>query len=75
MVETESLGKKWNYLKKILERSGPFDTEMFAPSPETLDFLNNTCKILVIGELRKSCNRKFSISALLQAPVAWDASC
>jgi ubiquitin-activating enzyme E1 C len=53
MVESENVGKKWNYLKKILERSGPFDTEMFTPSSDTLEFLQNTCKILVIGKLHK----------------------
>jgi NEDD8-activating enzyme E1 len=51
MVEGDHLNKKWGYLRKILERSGPFDTEAFAPSPDVLDFLNNTCKILVIGEI------------------------
>lgn len=49
MGETMNLSKKWNYLRKILERSGPFQQESFDPNPEILDFLNNTCKILVIG--------------------------
>lgn len=50
MVETANLNKKWNYLRKILERSGPFQQESFEPSGEILEFLNNTCKILVIGK-------------------------
>lgn len=50
MVETAPLNKKWNYLRKILERSGPFQQESFEPSSEILEFLNNSCKILVIGE-------------------------
>lgn len=50
MVETANLSKKWNYLRKILERSGPFQQEAFVPSADILDFLNNTCKILVIGK-------------------------
>ena len=52
-METESnLSKKWLYLRRILERSGPFDSESFTPSSDTLEFLNNTCKILIIGEKR-----------------------
>ncbi|KAL1373463.1 hypothetical protein pipiens_018644 [Culex pipiens pipiens] len=42
-------GKRWNHLRKILERSGPFCPPNFTASTETLDFLLNTCKILVIG--------------------------
>lgn len=48
-MENDNLSKKWGYLRKILERSGPFDSEAFAPSTDTLEFLNNTCKILIIG--------------------------
>lgn len=44
-------GKRWNHLRKILERSGPFCPPNFTASTETLDFLLNTCKILVIGKL------------------------
>lgn len=49
-TETEQLNKKWGYLRKILERSGPFDTNDFTPSPDILEFLNSTCKVLVIGK-------------------------
>lgn len=44
-------GKRWNHLRKILERSGPFCPPNFTASNETLEFLQNTCKILVIGKL------------------------
>lgn len=50
-METDNLSKKWLYLRRILERSGPFDSESFSPSSENLDFLNNICKVLVIGRL------------------------
>lgn len=49
-MEIDSL-KKFGYLRKILERSGPYDTENFSPSPDTLAFLKNDCRILVIGEI------------------------
>uniref|UniRef100_A0AAY4EA00 NEDD8-activating enzyme E1 catalytic subunit n=1 Tax=Denticeps clupeoides TaxID=299321 RepID=A0AAY4EA00_9TELE len=40
---------RWNHLKKFLERSGPFTLPDFEPGTETLQFLLETCKILVIG--------------------------
>lgn len=40
---------RWNHLKKLLERSGPFCHPDFEPSSETLNFIMNSCKILVIG--------------------------
>lgn len=49
MSEPDHASKKWGHLRKILERSGPFDTENFAPSKDTLEFLMTDCKILVIG--------------------------
>lgn len=49
MTETDHTSKKWGHLRKILERSGAFDTEGFAPSPDNLAFLMSDCKILVIG--------------------------
>lgn len=49
-METDHSSKKWLYLRRILERSGPFDSEAFTASPDTLEFLSNTCKILIIGE-------------------------
>ncbi|XP_041347869.1 NEDD8-activating enzyme E1 catalytic subunit-like [Gigantopelta aegis] len=40
---------RWNHIKKLLERGGPFAHPDFEPSPETLMFLQDVCKILVIG--------------------------
>uniref|UniRef100_A0A8C5R5W2 NEDD8-activating enzyme E1 catalytic subunit n=1 Tax=Leptobrachium leishanense TaxID=445787 RepID=A0A8C5R5W2_9ANUR len=40
---------RWNHVKKFLERSGPFTHPEFEPSNESLQFLLETCKILVVG--------------------------
>uniref|UniRef100_A0A3P8WRE5 NEDD8-activating enzyme E1 catalytic subunit n=1 Tax=Cynoglossus semilaevis TaxID=244447 RepID=A0A3P8WRE5_CYNSE len=40
---------RWNHVKKFLERTGPFTHPDFEPSTESLQFLLDTCKILVIG--------------------------
>uniref|UniRef100_A0A8C6UTW5 NEDD8-activating enzyme E1 catalytic subunit n=2 Tax=Neogobius melanostomus TaxID=47308 RepID=A0A8C6UTW5_9GOBI len=40
---------RWNHVKKFLERPGPFTHPDFEPSVESLQFLLETCKILVIG--------------------------
>ncbi|XP_072328383.1 NEDD8-activating enzyme E1 catalytic subunit isoform X1 [Scyliorhinus torazame] len=40
---------RWNHVKKFLERSGPFTHPDFEPSTESLQFLLETCKVLVIG--------------------------
>lgn len=48
-AQSNDYSKRWNHLRKILERSGPFCPPNFTASTETLDFLLNTCKILVIG--------------------------
>ncbi|XP_015280291.1 PREDICTED: NEDD8-activating enzyme E1 catalytic subunit isoform X1 [Gekko japonicus] len=40
---------RWNHVKKFLERSGPFTHPDFEPGIQPLDFLLNTCKVLVIG--------------------------
>uniref|UniRef100_A0A4W4EL99 NEDD8-activating enzyme E1 catalytic subunit n=1 Tax=Electrophorus electricus TaxID=8005 RepID=A0A4W4EL99_ELEEL len=40
---------RWRHVQKFLERSGPFTHPDFEPSEETLQFLLETCKILVIG--------------------------
>ncbi|XP_073972403.1 ubiquitin-like activating enzyme 3 [Rhodnius prolixus] len=45
----EILPGRWNHLRKILERSGPFCHPDFEPSPEVLNFIKTSCKILVIG--------------------------
>ncbi|CAH8493828.1 unnamed protein product [Schistosoma turkestanicum] len=41
--------KKWNNLKCILERSGPFHRSEFEPSNELLSMVREHVKILVIG--------------------------
>lgn len=48
-MESEHLSKKWSNLRRILERSGPFCHPNFTASSDNLEFLMNTCKILVIG--------------------------
>ncbi|XP_075955561.1 NEDD8-activating enzyme E1 catalytic subunit-like isoform X2 [Anarhichas minor] len=40
---------RWNHVTKFLERPGPFTHPDFEPSTESLQFLLETCKILVIG--------------------------
>uniref|UniRef100_A0A8B9LN79 NEDD8-activating enzyme E1 catalytic subunit n=1 Tax=Astyanax mexicanus TaxID=7994 RepID=A0A8B9LN79_ASTMX len=40
---------RWSHVQKFLERSGPFTHPDFEASEETLQFLLDTCKILVIG--------------------------
>lgn len=37
------------YLRKILERPGPFCHPDFEPNSEILNFITNSCKVLVIG--------------------------
>lgn len=50
--------KKYGHLRKILERSGPYDTENFSPSPDKLSFLKNDCRILVIGKSKSEVYKK-----------------
>lgn len=45
----DNFQRRWNHLKKVLERSGPFCHPDFEPSPDTLNFIMTSCKILVIG--------------------------
>lgn len=40
---------RWVHIQKILERKGPLTPSSFQPSPGILQFLLETCKILVIG--------------------------
>lgn len=48
-MSTDHTHHRWSHLKKILERSGPFCRPDFEPSSNTLPFLMEKCKILVIG--------------------------
>lgn len=41
--------RKWHYLRKLLERSGPFCQPDFEPSAEILDFIMESCKVLIVG--------------------------
>ncbi|GBP60807.1 NEDD8-activating enzyme E1 catalytic subunit [Eumeta japonica] len=41
--------RRWHHIKKLLERSGPFCHPDFEPSPDILDFIMNSCKVLVVG--------------------------
>ncbi|XP_014367587.2 NEDD8-activating enzyme E1 catalytic subunit [Papilio machaon] len=41
--------RRWHNIRKLLERSGPFCHPDFEPSPDILDFLMESCKILVVG--------------------------
>lgn len=47
--QSDHLSKRWIHMRRILERSGPFCSPNFVASPENLEFLMKTCKILVIG--------------------------
>lgn len=41
--------RRWHNIRKLLERSGPFCHPDFEPSPDILEFLMDSCKILVVG--------------------------
>ncbi|XP_060865470.1 nedd8-activating enzyme E1 catalytic subunit [Metopolophium dirhodum] len=41
--------RRWSHLKKILERSSPFCHPDFEPGTGILEFLQNSCKLLVVG--------------------------
>jgi len=47
--EAVQSGRKWTNLQKVLETAGPFCHPEFQPSDQILGFLQNTCKVLVIG--------------------------
>uniref|UniRef100_T1J860 NEDD8-activating enzyme E1 catalytic subunit n=1 Tax=Strigamia maritima TaxID=126957 RepID=T1J860_STRMM len=49
MEERPDWPGRWNHVRKFLERGGPFSHPDFEPSFETLDFILDTCKILIIG--------------------------
>ncbi|XP_053377136.1 NEDD8-activating enzyme E1 catalytic subunit-like [Mercenaria mercenaria] len=40
---------RWCHVQKFLERTGPFAHPDFEPSSETLGFLQESCKLLIIG--------------------------
>ncbi|KAH8400687.1 hypothetical protein KR009_000323 [Drosophila setifemur] len=41
--------KRWNALRNILEREGPFCKDDFSASPDNLEFLQTKCQVLIIG--------------------------
>ncbi|XP_029456932.1 NEDD8-activating enzyme E1 catalytic subunit isoform X1 [Rhinatrema bivittatum] len=62
---------RWNHIKKFLERSGPFTHPDFEPSTESLQFLLDTCKILVIGAGGLGCEllKNLALSGFRQIHV------
>ncbi|XP_039626918.1 NEDD8-activating enzyme E1 catalytic subunit isoform X2 [Polypterus senegalus] len=62
---------RWNHVKKFLERSGPFTHPDFEPSTESLGFLLNTCKILVLGAGGLGCEllKNLALSGFRQIDV------
>lgn len=40
---------RWTHLRKILERASPFAAADYEPDPEALTFIQDNCKILVVG--------------------------
>ncbi|XP_030061091.1 NEDD8-activating enzyme E1 catalytic subunit isoform X2 [Microcaecilia unicolor] len=62
---------RWNHVKKFLERSGPFTHPDFEPSTESLQFLLDTCKILVIGAGGLGCEllKNLALSGFRQIHV------
>lgn len=45
----ENQQRRWQNLRKLLERSGPFSHPDFEPSAEILDFIMDSCKVLIVG--------------------------
>ncbi|XP_069499903.1 NEDD8-activating enzyme E1 catalytic subunit isoform X1 [Ambystoma mexicanum] len=62
---------RWNHVKKFLERSGPFTHPDFEPSTESLQFLLESCKVLVIGAGGLGCEllKNLALSGFRQIHV------
>uniref|UniRef100_I3M1V7 NEDD8-activating enzyme E1 catalytic subunit n=1 Tax=Ictidomys tridecemlineatus TaxID=43179 RepID=I3M1V7_ICTTR len=62
---------RWNHVKKFLERSGPFTHPDFEPSTESLQFLLDTCKVLIIGAGGLGCEllKNLALSGFRQIHV------
>lgn len=41
--------RRWQHIRKLLERSGPFCHPDFEASAEILNFIMNCCKVLIVG--------------------------
>lgn len=61
---SEALSKRWSHVRKLLERSGPFCHSAFSPSIENLEFIMQTCNILVIGAGGLGCELLKSLALL-----------
>lgn len=61
---SEALNKRWSHVRKLLERSGPFCHSAFNPSIENLEFIMQTCNILVIGSGGLGCELLKSLALL-----------
>ncbi|KZS09384.1 Nedd8-activating enzyme E1 catalytic subunit [Daphnia magna] len=48
-MSTTNWNGRWFHLRKVLERGGPLAHPDFQASNETLDFLLDNCKVLVLG--------------------------
>ncbi|KAL7291826.1 hypothetical protein TKK_0014607 [Trichogramma kaykai] len=70
-MDEENLHRKLSSLRKILERSGPFCRPDFEPSPESLKFLMQNCKILVVGAggLGCECLKNLALMGFRQMEV------
>ncbi|XP_030358054.1 NEDD8-activating enzyme E1 catalytic subunit isoform X4 [Strigops habroptila] len=62
---------RWNHVRKFLERSGPFTHPDFEPGTQALEFLLNTCKVLVIGAGGLGCEllKNLALSGFRQIHV------
>ncbi|XP_041447384.1 ubiquitin like modifier activating enzyme 3 S homeolog isoform X3 [Xenopus laevis] len=69
--ETGDWEGRWNHVKKFLERSGPFTHPEFEPSNESLQFLLETCKLLVVGAGGLGCEllKNLALSGFRQIHV------
>ncbi|XP_011505379.1 PREDICTED: NEDD8-activating enzyme E1 catalytic subunit [Ceratosolen solmsi marchali] len=70
-MDSEYSHRKLSHLRKVLERSGPFCRPDFEPSSESLKFLMQTCKILVIGAggLGCECLKNLSLMGFRQMHI------
>ncbi len=55
MLPVELEAQQWNHLDRVLFRNSPLAHEYFSPDEETKDFLQNHCKVLVVGAGELGC--------------------
>lgn len=46
---TDSQHKRWQNIRKICERTGPFCHPDFEASPDIVEFIMESCKVLIVG--------------------------